>query len=116
MLIWTLPEEGMPNPPTDTPKLAPTALAAKLRVVQTTTTLGTHREPRMSTRGPATEVDVANEWSVVYGRIVRSPSLDEDCGPNGCGGFDVPLIIVARPDQVQKIRDDGTRLLPDKKP
>jgi hypothetical protein len=55
---------------------------------------------------------VPNEWAVVYGRIIRLPNLDKDCGAKGCGGDDVPLMIIAEPHNVYSLRGDGT-LLPD---
>jgi hypothetical protein len=100
--IWTDWEEGMPKPPSNSPKLDQGIVAAKLSAVQKTTRLGSHQEPRFKTEGKSTTT-VPNEWAVVYGRIVRSPRLDEDCGRRGCGGDDVPLIIVAKDEQVHTL-------------
>ena len=108
--IWTFSEEGMPKPPTDKPTLDRAVVAAKLAAVRKTTKLGTHREPGLDARGhPSTHL-VPNDWVVVYGRIVRSPVLEKDCGRSGCGGFDVPLIVMTGADQVHRIRGDGTPL------
>jgi len=54
--------------------------AAKLSVVRRTTRLGFHQEPRFKADGQPSTAVTPNEWAAVYGRIVRSPRLDEDCG------------------------------------
>jgi hypothetical protein len=38
---------------------------------------------------------VPNKWAIVYGRIVRVPNLNEDCSAGGCGGDNVPSVIIA---------------------
>jgi hypothetical protein len=53
---------------------------------------------------------VPNEWAVVYGRIVRVANLNEDCGAEGCGGDNVPLLIIAEPYNIHGFRDDATQL------
>ena len=108
--IWADWEEGMPKPPSDGPKLQAAVLAAKLSVVRRTTKLGSHQEPRFKADGHPSTAVVPNEWAIVYGRIVRSPRLDEDCGAGGCGGDDVPLIIIADPSEVHTLRGDGKPL------
>jgi len=84
--------------------------AAKLSVVRRTTRLGFHQEPRFKADGQPSTAVTPNEWAAVYGRIVRSPRLDEDCGASGCGGDDVPLIIIAEPSEVHTLRGDGKPL------
>ncbi|SPF42136.1 hypothetical protein SBA4_290018 [Candidatus Sulfopaludibacter sp. SbA4] len=110
--IWVDWEEGMPKPPSDSPTLQGAVLAAKLSVVRKTTRLGSHQEPRFKADGhPSTASGaVPNEWAVVYGRIVRSPRLDENCGVAGCGRDDAPLIIIAEPSEVHKLGDNGKPL------
>ena len=54
--------------------------------------------------------EVPNEWAVVYGRIVRVANLSDDCGAEGCGGDNVPLIIIAEPYNIHGLRDDATPL------
>jgi hypothetical protein len=95
--------EGMPKPPSDRPKFEPTRLAAKLSAVRKTTDLGSHQEPRFNAEGKPHIAMMPNEWAVVYGRLVRSSRFDEDCGVNGCGGDDVPLIIVAKEYEVRML-------------
>ena len=107
MVDW---EEGMPKPPNDKLKLQLPILAAKLSVVRKTTKLDSHQEPRFRSDGHPSTVAVPNEWAVVYGRIVRSPRLDEDCGTAGCGGDDIPLIMIAEPSEVRMLRGDGKPL------
>jgi len=107
--VWTFSmEEGMPKPPTDKPTLDRAVVAAKLATGRKTTKLGAHHEPSRDLRGRPSTALVPNQWVVVYGRIVRSPHLDEDCGRSICSGFDAPLIVIAYPDQIHVIRDDGT--------
>ena len=101
--IWVNWEEGMPKPPSERPKLQGPVVAAKLSVVRKTTKLGSHEEPRFKEDGHANTTTVPNEWAVVYGRIVGSPRLDENCGSGGCGGDDVPLILIAQPSEVQPL-------------
>lgn len=108
--IWTASEEGMRKPPSDRPKLERAAIAAKLSVVRKTTKLGSHEEPRLDVGGHPSTATVPNEWAAVYGRIVKVPRLEDYCGPEGCGGRDVPLIIMAEPDQVHTLRGDGRTL------
>lgn len=107
-------EEGMPKPPRGRPKLHGAVVAAKLSVVRKTTKLGSHQEPRFTADGHRSTAAVPNDWAVVYGRIVRSHRFDEDCGAGGCGGDDVPLIIIAEPYQLHRLRGDG-KPLPEEK-
>jgi len=112
--VWAVWEAGMPKPPRA--KLHPeqSAVAAKLLAVRKTTKLGTHEEPYFKTQGTslvyAGEASRPNEWVVVYGRIARLPRLNEDCGAEGCGGDNVPLMLIAEPYNVHGIAEDG-RLL-----
>ena len=106
--IWTDWEEGMPKPPTETPKLDVAQVAAKLSAIRKTTSLGSHGEPGID----GSRRVVPNEWALVYGRIIKLPRFDEDCGSEGCGGDDVPLAIIAESHQVRRLQGDGT-LLPD---
>jgi hypothetical protein len=105
--IWTIWLEGMPNPPVDSPRLDAAIVAAKLSQVRKTTKLGVHQEPRFTTEGQVLKYShtatVPNEWAVAYGRIVRSSRLDEDCGREGCGGDNVPLILIADEQEVHTL-------------
>lgn len=116
ILIAAAWDPGLPKAPVDRPVLNYGDVAAKLSAVRKTTPLGFHDEPQVETTGGSTKVSTAhvpNEWAVVYGRIVRHPNLDKDCGAEGCGGFfNVPAIIVVEPYNVRRLRDDRT-LLPD---
>jgi hypothetical protein len=106
--VWAFAEEGMPKPPTDKPTFVPNEVATKIAEVRKTTKLSTHTRPALdSQRHPVTVVE-PNDWAVVYGRVVRSPQLDENCGRRGCGGDNVPLLILAEQDQVHIVRADGT--------
>ena len=108
----------MPKPPSDRPKLERPVLAAKLLTIRKTTKLGFHREPQFKADGHSIvythTVAVPNEWAAVYGWIVRVPDLNEDCGAGGCGGNNVPLVIIAEPYNVHRLAEDGTRLPADK--
>jgi hypothetical protein len=112
--VWTGWEKGMPKPPRAKLQPEQSAVAAKLHTVRQTTKLGTHEEPYFKKDGSsivyAGQTSRPNEWAVVYGRIVRMPRLNEDCGAEGCGGDDVPLMLIAEPYNVHRISDDG-RLL-----
>ena len=103
-------EEGMPRPPDNSPKLDDAVVAAKLSVIRKTTKLGVHQEPRFKGEGQSIAYShlaiVSNEWGVAYGRIVKSPRLDEDCGSDGCGGDDVPLILIVNERQVHALGAD----------
>jgi hypothetical protein len=92
--VWEAWEAGMPKPPSDRPKLEQSVIASKLSVVRRTTKV----RPLM----------------IVYGRIVKVPDLNEDCGPEGCGGDNVPLVIIAEPYNIHGLRDNGTLLPEDK--
>ncbi len=100
-------EEGMPKPPSDAPTLERTVIAGKLSAVRKTTPLGSHTEPGYG-HGKLTRAVAPNKWAVVYGRIVRSPRLSEDCRIRGCGGDDAPLILIATPESVHTLKADGT--------
>ncbi|HEY2017120.1 MAG TPA: hypothetical protein VGH38_26625 [Bryobacteraceae bacterium] len=109
--IWVEWEEGMPKPPSDRPTFDKAVLAAKLSVVRKTTRLGHYQEQQFNAdRYPNTTARVPNAWAVVYGRIVRSHRLNEDCGAEGCGGDDVPLVLIAEPSQVRTLSGDGKPL------
>jgi hypothetical protein len=112
--VWAGSEKGMPKPPRAKLQLEPSTVAAKLRAVRQTTKLGTHEEPYFKKDGNsivyAGQKLRPNEWAVVYGRIARMPRLSEDCGAEGCGGDNVPLMLVAEPYNVHRIAEDG-RLL-----
>jgi len=104
----------MPKPPRAKLQLEQSALAAKLLAVQQTTKLGTHTEPYFKRKGNsivyAGESEIPNEWAAIYGRIVTMPNLNKDCGAEGCGGDNVPLMLIAEPCNFHKIAADG-RLL-----
>jgi len=112
--VWTGSEKGMPKPPRAKLQLEPSTVAAKLRAVRQTTKLGTHEEPYFKKDGNsivyAGQKLRPNEWAAVYGRIARMPRLSEDCGAEGCGGDNVPLMLIAEPYNVHRIAEDG-RLL-----
>jgi len=109
--VWTFLEPGMPRPPGDKPELAQAEITAKLTEVRKTTKLGTHTEPGLDARGRPNAASMPNNWAVVYGRLVRSPRLNEDCGPSGCGGRNVPLIVLAQPDQVHILSTAGSPII-----
>lgn len=93
--ILTDSDEGMPKPPSDKPTFERARIIAKLSEVRRTTPLGSHEEPRLNAEGKVRTAIVPNEWVFIYGRLVKTPRLDEDCGSDGCGGDDVPLVIIA---------------------
>jgi hypothetical protein len=111
--VWIYPEAGWPAAPTDKPVLDRAVVAAKLDAVRKTTVLGTHTVPGLNAKGPRTVV-VPNAWAVVYGRVVPVPNLNQDCGVKGCGGMNVPLVVLAEPDQVRRLAIDGSQLPPDR--
>lgn len=96
-------EDGMPKPPGDRPRFESTRIAAKLSEVRKTTELGFHKEPNFNAEGKPVDTIVPNEWALVYGRLVKTPRLDEDCGAEGCGGDDVPLVIIAKAQEVHTL-------------
>jgi hypothetical protein len=112
--VWTSSDKGMPKPLHAKLQLEQSTLAAKLLAVQRTTKLGTHEEPYFKKNGNSFEYAgqraIPNEWAVAYGRIVRRRNLNEDCGSEGCGGDNVPLILTAEPYNVHKIAADGRQL------
>ncbi len=116
--IWAAWEAGMPKPPSDRPKFDRSVVASKLVIVRKTTKVGFHQEPQFKKDGQSIvrtqTAEVPNEWAIVYGRIVRVPDLDEDCGAGGCGGDNVPLVIIVEPYNVIRLGEDAT-LLPEKK-
>jgi len=116
--IWTTRELGMPKPPNDRPNLERSVVAPKLLIVRKTTELGFHQEPQFTVNGHSIEhtrtEPVADQWAIVYGRIVRAPSLNEDCGAGGCGGDNVPLVIIAEPFNVHRLTENSTALPKDK--
>lgn len=111
---WAKWEKGMPKPPHAKLQLEQSAVAAKLLTVRETTKLGTHEEPYFKTDGNsivyAGQRVIPNEWAVVYGRIMRMPRLNKDCGAKGCGGDNVPLMLIAEPYNIHRVAEDG-RLL-----
>jgi len=112
--VWARPEKGMPKPPHAKLQLEQSAVAAKLLVVRQTTKLGAHEEPYFKKDGNsivyAGQRLRPNEWAVVYGRIKRVPKLNKNCGVEGCGGDNVPLILISEPYNVHRFTEDG-RLL-----
>ena len=96
-------DEGMPKPPSDRPKFEHTPISAKLAEVRRTTALGSHEEPQLNAEGKVRAGIVPNEWAFIYGRLVKTPRLDEDCGSDGCGGDDVPLVIIANEQEVHTL-------------
>jgi hypothetical protein len=116
--VWSDWEAWMPKPPSDRPKLERLVVATKLSIVRKTTKLGSHQEPQFKAEGRSivysNNAEAPNEWAVVYGRIVRVPNPDEDCGADVCGGDNAPLVIIAEPYNVHRLRDDATPLPDDK--
>lgn len=114
--IWAAWETGMPKPPSDRPKLEPSVVASKLLIVRKTTKAGFHQEREFKKDGHSIvytqTAEVPNEWAIVYGRILRVPNLNEDCRAGGCGGDNVPLVIIAEPYNVHRLGEDAT-LLPE---
>ena len=114
--IWTDWEDGMPKPPADRPALIRSILKTKLSIVQKTTTLGVAEVPYFIGKGNSIrhngERTVPNRWVAVYGRLVKVANLNKDCGADGCGGDDVPLVIVSMPHNVFTLLNDG-RPVPD---
>lgn len=112
--IWAAWEEGMPKPPVDRPKLERSVLAAKLFIIRKTTKLDLQDRPQFEAdrhRIVYTHTTSRpNEWAVVYGRIAGVPKLNEDCGAGGCGGDNVPLVVIAEPYNVHRLREDGRPL------
>jgi len=106
--------EGLPKAPKETPKFNKTYLSKKLSAVRKTTKLGVHQEPGFvgdsQTLRLTGEVDVPNEWVVVYGRVFDIPSLrDSDCDENGCAGFlSAPLVLMVEQYNILELKDDGT--------
>jgi len=100
IIIGSYAEEGMPQPPTLTSELDPAVVALKLAEVRKTSKLGSHEEPQFGPNAHSPTVTVPNHWAVVYGRIFRPHS-------EGCGGFDVPLILLANPNEVRVVTADG---------
>lgn len=112
--VWTDWEQGMPKPPRENPTLRASVLRAALSAVRATTEVSTHQEPRFKKEGRSITfsrmAEVPNEWAVVYGQIGTVPQLKKNCGVSGCGGGDVPLIIVAEQKNVHRLSEDGTML------
>ena len=95
-------EKGMPKPPRDTMELDYSAVGTKLAEVRRTTELGTHEEPFFKTEGHSIVYShtalVPNEWAAVYGRLVQVRD-------------DAQLVILAKPEEVHRLRPDGTPML-----
>jgi hypothetical protein len=97
-------EDGMPKPPGDNPRFERTRIAAKLSEVRKTTELGAHEESQFNAEGKLDTALVPNEWAFIYGRLVKSDlRLDEDCSVGGCGGDDVPLVIIAKQQEIHTL-------------
>lgn len=96
-------EDGTPKPPGDNPRFERTRLAAKLSEVRKTAELGSHKETQFNAEGKRHTVGVPTEWALVYGRLVKTPRLDEDCGVGGCGGDDVPLVLIAKEQEIHSL-------------
>jgi hypothetical protein len=110
--VWAGWEAGVPKPPRDRPKLEPLLVVLKLSIVRQTTELGSRQEPQFKADGhkivSTHMAEVPNEWAIVYGRIVKAPDLNDNCGAKGCGGDNVPLVIIAEPYNVHELSNDGT--------
>ncbi len=98
LIVWAYAEEGMPKPPADTPALDPALIAVKLSAVRETTVFGSHTVASFREQGGtityAGERSVPNEWAVIYGRVVKASDFNKDCGIRGCGGLDVPIVLI----------------------
>lgn len=112
--VWSAWETGMPKPPSERPRLEPSVVAAKLSLVRKTTRLGFHQEPQFKLDGRSIvyshSARKANAWAAVYGRLVKVPKLNEDCGAAGCGGDNFPLMLITEPYNVYKLSENGTLL------
>jgi hypothetical protein len=108
--VWSQLEDSLGKAPADQPRLEHAIVAAKLDAVRKTTRLGTHKVPDLDAPGRFRTTNVSNSWAVVYGRAVQVPNLSEDCGAQGCGGMNGPLILLAEPDQVRLLANDGAEL------
>jgi hypothetical protein len=112
--IWGQREEGLPKPPGEKPKLDHAAIARKLSMIRKTTKLDSHQEPTFKRDGDRIAFSgfrsAPNEWALAYGRIRQVPDLFTDCGPGGCGGDNVPLVILVEPYNVIRVTEDGTPL------
>jgi hypothetical protein len=100
--VWTRWEEGMPKAPLLRSRIDPATIASKLAEVRKTSNLGSHEEPQFGPNAHSPTVTVPNHWALVYGRIVRPPDSDEDCG-----GFDAPFILLANPNEVRILTAAG---------
>lgn len=111
ILVWSGWEEGMPKPPPTKFEPDPSILARKILEVRQTTELGSHQTPHFKIEGRSLRYDgivsTPNDWAVIYGRLMRMPRLSENCAIEGCGGDDVPLAIIAVPDNIQILSADG---------
>ena len=112
ILIWTVHEKGLPNPPNDKPELDRSLLAEKVAGMKGTTSLGLRNEFRADKNGQLVNFIVQNEWVVAYGHTYYSPHLTtaESCKEFGCDGFSgkAPVIITVDPKNVHTIKEDGT--------
>ena len=75
-----------------------------------TTQLGSHEEPQLDAKGKIYTAVVPNKWVLVYGRLVKTPRLEEDRGVRGCDRDDVPLVIIARKEEVHAFAGGGSPL------
>lgn len=112
--IWPAREAGMPQAPSARPRLNRATVAKKLSILRKSTPLGSHEEPRFKADAHSivysNTATVPNEWTLVYGRIAAVAHLNEDCGAGGCGGDNVPLVIIAEPCKIRTLEEDATPL------
>jgi hypothetical protein len=112
ILIWTIREDGLPTPPTDTPELDPQILAAKLSTMSHGTILGVRKEFRIDKEGQLIDIIVRNQGVVAYGHTFYSPNLNTaaSCKGKGCNGFlgQAPVVITVDPKNVHTVNEDGT--------
>lgn len=112
ILIWTLREEGLPDPPRDTPQLDQQILAEKLSAAGKKTILGVRKEFRIGKEGQIINTIVRNQWVVAYGHTFYSTHLttNPSCKEKGCNGFlgQAPIVITVDPKNVHTVNEDGT--------
>jgi hypothetical protein len=93
----------MREPPGDSPTFERTSIAAKLSEVRKTTQVRSHEGPESKRKGKLYTVVATSGWGLVYGHLVKTPRLNEDCGASGCGGDDIPLILIAKRREVHAL-------------
>jgi hypothetical protein len=108
-------EEGTPKPPSLMPEIDQATLLKKLSLVNKSTKLGLHEEPRFRAEGNTIvfshRANVNDEWGIAYGLFVAAPKLRElGCEDElGCGGFDgAPVALITLPDALVPLNTANT--------